>query len=239
MHGSRSSLSGLLIIGMVALTLLALVACGPASVATASPSLSPSTTETPTATSRPTPDVPSGWQRIEVADRGFAIALPDSWQIFDLTSDEIDQMLAPLEDDPALAGMVDQITQLVSSGGALFALDASADAVEAGFITNLNVLVQEDAGSSLSILTAANVSYIEQNLNVEVEQTRLQVPAGDASRLLYQFAGGAFGKYHVTQYFLVGGGDLYVVTFSRAIGAEFEELETLFEASMETFELLQ
>jgi hypothetical protein len=46
------------------------------------------------------------------------------------------------------------------------------------------------------------------------------------------------GTYHVTQYIVTAEGRSLIATFSRAIGAEFDSLETEFLDIMETVAFL-
>lgn len=184
------------------------------------------------------PTAQAGWNRVEVSDRGFAISLPQGWETFDLTSDELSSLMDPVTQDPNVAPFADQITQLLASGGALWAVNVDARSARAGFATNVNVIVQDSGGVPLDPLVAASVSFMEQTLSTTVEQRKLTLPAGPAVEVTGELENQAAGRYHISQFYLVHDDMVYIVTFSRAIGAEFDDLEDTFSAAMQTFEFV-
>jgi hypothetical protein len=232
--------------GIVAALLLA--ACGTGGeAATGVPSSSTSTTmpTTPPASASPSlqpalsqEPVPSGWERVEIAEEGFAISLPQGWEVADLASGDIDEMVDLLDDDPQLQPFADQLPDLMASGIALWAIALDADSLENGFATNLNALVEDDVPMSLDAYAAANVSFVENTLSVDVQREALELPAGDAVRLTYEPTIEAVGTYHVTQYLVMDGDQALIATFSRANTPELEGLETEFLDIIETLEFL-
>lgn len=227
--------------GGFALTLaVALAACGsgtatPGATATGMPAPTPSPSPTPAPT--PSATTPSGWDRIDIPDKGFSVALPPDWQSFDLSSGDLEQVLSVLDSDPQLQDMKPQIQQMMASGGALFAVSADTAGMQAGFLTNMNVIVQEGS-APLSLVVASAVSSLKQTLDVEVEQETVSLPAGPGARLSYEPTIGSIGTYHVTQYIVASDDNVYIVSFARLTGSQAEAKDAQFAAIMETFALL-
>lgn len=171
------------------------VACGP----TAPTSIpSPSATAVP-ATPSPA-STPSGAAatddgaalpvngRIEVAEQGYAITIPDNWFTVDLDSDEMSDIIdagageLPEGMEDMLAG---QAGQLAAAGISLFAFrnaDATAD-----FGTTVNVLSLPSLGLDLDTLEQINLSQLESALGAgtEIESERVTLPIGEALRIAY------------------------------------------------------
>jgi hypothetical protein len=122
----------------------------------------------------------------------------------------------------------------MESGIALWALSLDASALSTGFATNLNVLVEDPMPTAFKAYVAANVSFIENTFGVDVSQVEAPLAAGDAVRLDYEPTIQGVGTYHVTQYIVTADGRSLIATFSRAIGAEFDALESEFLDIMET-----
>lgn len=229
----------------IVVAMLVLAACGSAGETAATPSSATSGAADPTLAQTASPEpgasgqgVPSGWERTEIEEEGFAIALPRGWEVADLSSGDIEDMLEILGDDPQFQAFADQLPTLMASGIALFAVSIDAGTLDTGFATNLNVFVQDDVTTSLDLYAAANVSFIESTFAVDVEQESLALAAGDASRVEYEPTVDQVGTYHVTQYIILGDGSALIATFSRAIGDDFEALEADFLDIMETLAFL-
>lgn len=232
--------------GIVVVLLLAACGIGGGAASEVPPSSTSTTTlTTPPASASPSlhpalsqEAVPSGWERVEIAEAGFAISLPQGWEVADLASGDIDEMVDLLDDDPQLQPFADQLPDLMASGIALWAIALDADSLENGFATNLNALVEDDVPLSLDAYAAANVSFVENNLSVDVQREAIELPAGDAVRLTYEPTIEAVGTYHVTQYLVMDGDKALIATFSRADTPELEELETEFLDIIKTLEFL-
>jgi hypothetical protein len=193
---------------------------------------------TESAAASSSPGVQEGWERFESEEGGFAISLPSDWEAADLTSDDIDQIADFLAQDPATAPIADQLPTLIEQGVAFFAVSVDAAGMEAGFATNLNVVVQPDVTMSLDLYASANISFLESTFSVDVEREDIELPAGDAVRIEFETVIGASPSVHQTQYYFVQDGRGIIATFSRAAGDEFDGLEDVFADIMETMELL-
>ena len=226
----------------IVIVMVVLAACGSSGGSTAAPSTAASRAADPTivpsASAEPAAShaVPSGWERVEITDRGFALSLPRGWEVADLTSGDIEEMLALLEDDPQFQAFADQLPTLMASGIALFAIALDAETAGTGFATNLNVLVQDNVTTSLDFFAATNVSFIESTFSVDVQQESVTLAAGDAVRLAYEPTVDPVGTYHVTQYVVIDDGSALIATFSR--GSDFAALEADFLDIMQTLEFL-
>ena len=209
---------------------------GPEDTATAPASA----TAEPTETVAPSPSggAPEGWERFEVAERGFAISLPRAWEAVDLTSEDIDRIVEFLQEDPRTAPIADQLPSLVESGVAFFAVSVDAASMEAGFATNLNIIVQPDVGMSLDLYAAANISFIEEQFQVDVAREDVELPAGEAVRVEYETAMAGTSAVHQVQFYLVVNDQALIATFTRAVGDDFAELDAEFTEIIETLEIL-
>lgn len=223
-----------------------MAALGCSSTASPSPSPSPtlaptpSPTEIPTATARAsvTPASTAGWIRHEVPERGFALLLPPSWETIDLTADDWRNIVdAAASAMPALSQILSSVGQLASSGGSLLAIDADASHASTGFFSNLNVIVSPANDVSLGLSMSATAAIIRQTLHPPggVESSIVELPAGQAGRLTYVLTG--FGApIRTLQFYLIQGGQGYVVTLSRAESDPASD--ATFEAIARSFEFI-
>jgi len=146
--------------------------------ATAAPSVAP--TAAPTTAASPTAGASLATTgRIEFADKGFAVTLPDGWTRIDLKAQDLDALLkAAGESNPALAqAQSAQIKSLLASGLVLFALGPKV-----GSGTNLNILVVPSLGLSMDLLEQANVAQVKSLASGTVTSDRVTLPAGDRVR---------------------------------------------------------
>jgi hypothetical protein len=179
------------------LLVFAVAACAGApasSVPSAAPSAAPSTVATP-GPSLATPLAPSDAPeatpgaslattgRIELADKGFAVTLPDGWTRIDLEADDLEQIIkAAGSVNPELAGIYSaQIKTMLATGLVLFAF--GPDPLDG---SNVNILSLPNPGLSLDLLEAANVAQIKAMAQGEVVSERVTLPAGEALHLSYQ-----------------------------------------------------
>ena len=118
--------------------------------------------------------------RIEVADKGFAITLPDGWTRVDLTSGDLEAMVEAAGNiDPAIAEQyAAQIQAMLGTGLAVFAFGPDPASG-----TGLNVIALPGAGMSLDLLEQLNTSQIEALAGGDVDVERVTLPAGEAHPL--------------------------------------------------------
>jgi len=192
---------------------------GPGSKSTASPSQA---------------EVPVGWERHAVDDAGFAISLPREWAAIDLTEGELEELLDEMYVQfPEMAEQRELFDQAMASGFAFLAMDFSSETIGSEFVTNVNV-IEDEGEAPLSIIAAGNAQTIENTFGVAPDQERSTLPAGEAVIMRWELP----DSHAVVQYYIVGGGSSFVVTFSRQLGDEYVTVEPLFASIMETFEIL-
>jgi hypothetical protein len=208
---------------------LALTGCGSAAAPSAAPSVAPSVAPT-TAAAPEASVVPSSppsvapaetpgasiatTGRIELADQGFAVTLPDGWTRIDLRADDIEQIIeAAGNANPDLAGIYSaQIKAMLASGLVLFAFGPDPLAG-----TNVNILAVPNAGMSLDLLEAANVAQIKAMAKGDVVSERVKLPAGEALHLQYQIsAAGAPTAPSIDQYLLLTPENQVMVSVTNA-----------------------
>jgi hypothetical protein len=149
----------------------------------------------------------------------FAVAIPSSLQILDLTSGDIDQLIQQLgANNPALQKLGPQIKQIFASGGKLFAIDTSASG---GFNDNLNVIATP---GSVDVTSAAAKSQAEQQLtSIGATNVQFEVLNAHNRKILassYQAsvttADGTPLTFFGRQAVVAAGGKIWFITFSTS-----------------------
>jgi hypothetical protein len=150
--------------------------------------------------------------RIVVADKGFALTLPDGWTRVDITPEALEAAMAASELDPALAAQYEtQIKSLLGTGLSIFAFGPDPSKG-----TQVTVLALPSMGLSLDLLDQINTSQLENLAEGDIESERITLPAGDA--IHYRYAVGVEGTGGATldQYFILAGPNQLVVTATNA-----------------------
>jgi hypothetical protein len=216
-------------IAVTALLAFAVAACG-GSAASSAPSAAPSeAASTAPATPEPSVASPSASAeapaatpgaslattgRIELADKGFAVTLPDGWTRIDLEADDLEQIMAAAGSvNPELAGAYSaQIKAMLATGLVLFAFGPDPLAG-----TNVNILTVPNPGLTLDFLEAANVAQIKAMAQGEVVSERVTLPAGEALHLTYQIgAADATASPTIDQYLLLTPTSQVMVSVTNA-----------------------
>lgn len=174
----------------------------------------------------------------ELSEPRFSLGVPKSWTA--ITRDELDETGALerfAKDNPAVAPVLEGVLQ-PGSPVKFFALDP---AVERGFATNVNVVVQ-DVPDDLELSDLAESSAAElRSLGVVegLKTTEVSLPAGPAVKITFRLRaryGAASRTVATLQYAFVDDGHSYVVTYST-----LPELESryapAFEESARSFRL--
>ena len=226
---------------------LAVGACGGAA-ASATPSVAPvpSATTAP-ATSTPEPATPtvvppsptpsaspsptaaaslatSG--RIEIADKGFAVTLPDGWVRIDLTAGDLEAIIAGAgQVSPELAKSYSaQVKQLLAAGLVVFAFGPGGEAR-----ANLNILALPSMGLSMDLLEQMNRSQIEPLADGDVMVERVELPAGDALHFSYRVKAEGQASPSIDQFMLLAGDQQLVVTLTSGTAAQAKAISTSIE----------
>jgi hypothetical protein len=200
---------------------LALAACGASAESAPPPTAAPVTTPVPAPTAAPTAaPTPAASStagrtgRIEIADSGFAITLPDRWVELPLDQAAITDLLANLPPGLVEDELAAQLPSLVAAGVKLWAFSLAPDA--AG--SNLNVIVQPGSFSvsllrSLSELSLSSVPGIQDEPKVET----VTIDGVDAVRVAYSLSGdGGTTSNLGTQIYASNGGRLYIFTVTTS-----------------------
>jgi hypothetical protein len=213
--------------GALSITLLsiALAACGgstpsasvtPTSEVTPAPaSVPPDASPTASAAATPAASLATTG-RIVVADKGFALTLPNGWTRVDVTPDALEAALEASDLDPAVAAQYEaQIKSLLGTGLSIFAFGPDPSAG-----TQVTVLALPGMGLSLDLLDQINKSQLENLAEGDIVSERVTLPAGDA--IHYRYALGVEGTPGATldQYFILAGANQLVVTATNATAAD-------------------
>lgn len=169
----------------------------------------------------------------EVSSAGFSVAVPPDWRTASadeaFTEDRLREMEA---ENPQLAPLLDEL----EGPDSLVKLVAFDPDVEGDFATNLNVLVEPvTVDITREQYFDATVSNVRKQLGADVEQERVDLPAGEALHLDYEQSAGD-GEIATVQYVLFEDETGYVLTYTtlpRRLAERAEE----FERSARSFEL--
>jgi len=160
--------------------------------------------------------------RLEFADKGFAVTLPDGWTRIDLNSQDVDALLkAAGESNPALAQAYSaQIKTMLAAGLVLFAFGPDPAAG-----TNVNILVAPSFGVGMDLLEQATVAQVKAIASGSVASDRIGLPAGQALHLKYDLASADTPTAAaVEQYILLTDQQQYVVSVTNAKAGEAETI---------------
>lgn len=241
-------------LGATALTLalsLILGGCGggtPAAKATSTPGASASATtmsaasESPTAsTATPAADLPDGWRRITLAEKGFSLAVPAAWVDMSL-GNLSDGMNAIAGANPQIANIWNETRSAIENGKiALFAFDDRPEVATAAFRSNVNVISPSGAppGNDTEALARQLAAEIKGQLPVvgEVQSDTTVVPAGKAAVIRYHWnlnlPGSGETPISVTQYLVVGERRAFIVSLTSTV-AQAGEYEPIFGQIIES-----
>jgi hypothetical protein len=212
--------------GALSITLLsiALAACGSSTPSAPTVSLGPVTVATPAPASvQPEASPPVGGAatpaaslattgRIVVADKGFAVTLPDGWTRVDVTPEGLQAAMEASELDPALAAQYEaQIKSLLGTGLSIFAFGPDPSKG-----TQVTVLALPAMGLSLDLLDQINTSQLENLAEGDIVSERITLPAGDAIHYRYTLGVEGAGGATLDQYFILAGTNQLVVTATNA-----------------------
>lgn len=226
--------------GALSITLLsmALAACGgsapsasgaPTSAATsAPPSVAPEASPSAAAASAAATPAASlaTTGRIVVADKGFALTLPDGWTRVDVTPEALEAAMEASELDPALAAQYEaQIKSLLGTGLSIFAFGPDPSAG-----TQVTVLALPGMGLSLDLLDQINQSQLESLAEGDIVSERITLPAGDAIHYRYRLGVEGTGGATLDQYFVLVGANQLVVTATNATETDAKAIADSIEA---------
>ena len=204
---------------------LAVVACG-GSTATTAPGATAAITPPPAASlGASAPAATSGavgtTGRIVVADKGFAVTLPDGWHRVDASGGDLTEALEGTGVvDPALIQQyAAQVQAMEALGLSVFALGPDPDSG-----TTLMILATPHGGMTLDLLDQINSAALEGQAAGGLETERVTLPAGDAIHYRYAVAAGGGTSPAVDTYLLIAGDNQVAVTVTGAAPADAEAI---------------
>lgn len=222
--------------GALSITLLS-IALGGCGGSTPSASVAPTTAVTPAPASVGPDASPSAAAaatpasslattgRIVVADKGFALTLPDGWTRVDITPEALEAAMAASEMDPELAAQYSaQIKSLLGTGLSIFAFGPDPSAG-----TQVTVLALPGMGLSLDLLDQINQSQLENLAEGDIVSERVTLPAGDAIHYRYALGVEGTGGATLDQYFVLAGSNQLVVTATNATEADAKAIANSIE----------
>ena len=187
----------------------------------------------------------NGWVLYDMPTVGLAIAAPPSWSVYSYDEAGREKLSEDLKTkDPNVAARLQNVVQGFEGLGSVMLLGLDVEPADgADFVSNFNIIIEE-VGPGLDLDTIADliIPQIQALLPVasEVEQERIEIPAGDAAVLRYlmdqPLIGGDTAQIAVTQYMLINGPQGTVVTFTGP-SEGMDEMSMLFEDMIETLEL--
>jgi hypothetical protein len=172
----------------------------------------------------------------EVGSFGFSIGVPSDWTV--LSADEAfdEEALDSIrENSPELAPIVDQM----GTEDSPIKLVALAPAADEAFTANANVVVIENVpeGTTRDDYFAQSAGQIEGLAESDVEEERVDLPAGEALVLRYEHSlGGAAPPLAALQYVLFENGTGYTLTYT-ALASAAEQYTAEFERSAQSFRI--
>ena len=192
--------------------------------ATATVTETPAPTDTPEPTTTPAPETRSdGWTVYTMEEDGFTVALPPEWQRLEMDPAKMQAAVGQVaENNPEFSKMLTQQAQsILATGVSFYGFDLSLESVQSRFITNISILKAPlDVDVDLDVVAQLNVNQIEMLPGVQkpVENTAVELPAGDAHRLRYtmkmNMASGEETNAAFTQYIFLEDGIIYVMTMT-------------------------
>ncbi len=185
-------------------------------------SVGKSTAAPPSPSGIVTSTLDSGWTLYTKEVDGFAIALPPDWLQFDFDPKTIDAALQRVQkQNPELGKLLtEQARQATATGIKLLAYDLSSTGKTTGFTVNMSVARADmPYPHSLDTIVSMIVEQSEKMSTVvkPIKTEHVSLEAGDAQRIQVTQKVNVGGKSMTltsTEYMLIGGESLYLVTLT-------------------------
>jgi hypothetical protein len=184
------------------------------------------------------PDVvaPTGFKVFSNDADRFALAVPESYNVVDASSDNIDDVIDQLAaNNPQLASMADQIKSIFRSGGKLVAIDPVASN---GFSDNVNVLEAPGAGTDLTSKAAQD--QLKQQLETFASNVVFDTRAVHGRTILTDSYEGTLNgpdgtpvSFFGRQAYVLAADKLWVITVSTGTddGTLFDKIVSSFDVN--------
>lgn len=176
-------------------------------------------------------DVPDGFVAVVNEDEGFAIALPDEWEEFDLSDPAVQDALDEFgENNPEMGDVIDAAGGIIASGGMLFALDPTRIA----FAPNVNIIKSPGEANPLvleSVVPGQLEAIGARNISTDI----VDLPAGEALAMEYDLTvnrpDGSPLDVHGVQFQVPAAGSTWAVAFSTDdIGRDGDLVDQMIES---------
>ncbi|MAT98987.1 MAG: hypothetical protein CL608_17725 [Anaerolineaceae bacterium] len=225
--------------------ILLLAACaGPAAVEPAAESGGVEETATSASSVQAVPTADSDTVTYTDDEAGFSIALPASWTTVEASTEAFTEMRRAVGEDESFTFLTDEYVQaLLESGLQLYALHEETASLTSELPVSLKI-IRRDAPTSMSLdeyvtSTATQFESILE-LTMPIEQSTVMLGGDEAIQLRYamqtQTAVGTKAEVHNTQYYLINGSDLYIITLE--MGQDLvDDYLVVGETAVETFQL--
>lgn len=172
---------------------------------------------------------------------GFSITLPADWKTVEASNEAFAQMRSTVGMDDVLTD--DYVQALLASGLQLYALNEAAPSLDSNVPISIQI-IRRDAPASLSLdeYVADTTKQLEDILELTspLEQSTVMLGEDEAVQLRYametQTAVGTKEEVHNTQYYLINGSDLYIITLE--MGQDLvDDYLVVGETAVETFQI--
>ena len=174
-------------------------------------------------------------------DASFSINLPAEWMAVTASEEGFAQLRS---ENDSLSFLTDDFVQaLLASGLEMYAVNEAANSLSSSAPVSMKI-IRRDAPASLTVveLVADTTNQLDNivELTSEIDQSTVMLGENEAIQISYAMrvktAAGNETTVHNTQYYLMRGGDLYIITLEM----EQALVDTYLESSrtaVETFQL--
>lgn len=163
--------------------------------------------------------------RIELADKGFALTLPDGWMSLPVDAASLQAVIDNLPDGSDMKTMLQsQVGNAALQTMAFWAFDTRPENAAGGTTRNMNIIVQPASTFDLSLVESTVKSQLGTIDGIgTIESKILKLPAGDALRLDYALTipgtNGTTTPVSTTQYYVQMPKATLIISFTSEANA--------------------
>jgi hypothetical protein len=216
--------------------------------ATPSPTSTPTETPAPEAAPMITSTLDSGWVLYTLAEAGFEIGLPPTWQTLVLSAEALETLLEIVGERYSEMGSMlssEMVQSLIASGVKLYGFDLSPEALTQGAPVSINV-IQTELPLKMPFDSYVSISLAQIKAlagpDAEVEHHRLTLSDHKAEEIMYQYKMMDFAGQDIAaaivQYLLLDDNTAYVISMIAPWALEETYVPT-FQEIAQTFRLLE
>jgi hypothetical protein len=196
-----------------------------------------------------TVNVPEGWNLYQDTEGDFSVAVPSNWMHLDLRQGSVEKILqAGIASNPAFkrAYTAEDLSNMMSSGVKLIAMEILDATATDTVITNMNV-IEQDLDPSIAAMDMQDLApvmekQIQQAFNKEfdVASRVIEINGRDALEVRYSTnmndSQGNSETLAFTQYITLGSTKQYIITFT-ALAAREDVYFPTFLKIIKTFQI--